>query len=212
MSLHRGGIDDMTWRNGTWAVLALLVLTGCGGGEPSPQPTPEATLPSSDEDIPVREIDAPIEAATYERFALAAGDLDLYAKGLAFENARLLDATQQTGDARMEAFVAALPEQTEPAAAESLGITVDRYRNVKQAVNDVLGKFDAQAMLQSIQSGTPSDTSAPPLGEAAAAMQAEIDDPYAGLDPVVAEAFAARKDELAQLRADNVALLFKAGA
>ena len=42
-------------------------------------------------------------------------------------------------------------------------------------------------------------------------MQAEIDDPYAGLDPGVAKAFAARKDELAKLRADNVALLFKAG-
>jgi hypothetical protein len=192
-------------------LLALLLLTACGGEAPATS-SPADTAITAEEDIPTREVEAPIEAATFERFALTAPDLDTYAKGLAYENARLVEATQKTGEEQMEAFVAALPEQTEPAAAASLGVSVDHYRNVKQAVNDVLSNFDAQAMLQSMQQSAASDATAPPLDENVAAMQAELDDPYAGLDPSVAEAFAARKSELEKLRADNVALLFKAGA
>jgi len=192
-------------------LMALLMLTACGGEAPTTS-SPQDTAAAVEEDIPTREVEPPIEAATFERFALAAPDLDTYAKGLAFENARLVEATQKTGEEQMEAFVAALPEQTEPAAAASLGVAVDHYRNVKQAVNDVLSKFDTQAMLQSMQQTAASDATAPPLDENVAAMQAELDDPYAGLDPAVAEAFAARKGELEKLRADNVALLFKAGA
>jgi hypothetical protein len=191
-------------------LFALLVLWGCGGQDDA-APAPDAESPTTDADIPTREVTAPIEAATFESFRLSVADLDVYRQGMAFENARLRAAAAETGDARMEAYIAALPEQSEPAAAASLNVSVDHYRAVKQAVSDVIGRFDLEAVLQSTQASAAAEGDAPPIDENIASVQAELDDPYAGLDAAVAEAFEARRAELSRLRADNIGLLMNTG-
>jgi cellulase/cellobiase CelA1 len=159
------------------------------------------------DEIPTREIDAPIEAATFAAYALTKGDLETYERGVAFENARLREAVGQGGAEGMSAFVAALPEQTEPAAAADAGVELDRYRNVKLAVADVLDRVAMRAT--KVVPDAPTDDAT--VHASVAEMQAAFDDPYAGLDPTVAQAFAVRLERLRTLHDENAALLAQAG-
>ena len=185
---------------------AALALSGCskptsGGISDQPSSTP-------DEELPTREVAPLVDVAEFKSYALTVGDLDASAKGVDLENAQVTEAVGKGGEAGMSAFVAALPEQTEPAAAQRLGYDVERYRTVKHRVADVLAKLAAQSARP--PGHGPSDDAT--LDPSVAAMQAEMDDPYAGLDPDVAKAFKARAAKLRELHDRNAALLEKAGA
>jgi hypothetical protein len=189
---------------------ACLLLAACGNERSATatrQTMEETGAAFSEEDIPTREVEAPIDAATFAGYALVAGDLDAYEKGVSFENARLREAIGHGGAEGMTAFVAALPEQTEPAAAAETGLDVERYRSVKSAVVDVLDRVALKGRQSA--SSAPADDAA--VHESVAEMQAAFDDPYAGLDGAVKQDFAARIARLRRLRDENVALLEQAG-
>jgi hypothetical protein len=189
--------------------LGLLLTTGCGeqSATTTRQTMEETGAAFAHVEPPTREVGAPIAAATFSSFRLTGADLAVYAKGIAFENARLRESVGRGGAEGMAAFVAALPEQTEPAAAAAAGVDVDHYRNVKLAVADVLDRVAARA--RPIVSDAPADDAV--LHDSAAQVQAALDDPFAGLEADVARTFSARLQQIQALHDDNAALLAQAG-
>jgi len=190
------------------ALAAALALAGCSKpttGDSTGEPTS-----TPDDELPTREVVPLVDVAEFQSYQLTLGDLDAYSKGVAFENERLNEAIGKGGAEGMSAFVAALPEQTEPAAAKLVGIDVERYRTVKHRIVDVLAKLATEASRARAADRGPSDDAE--VDPSVAAMQAEMDDPYAGLDPDVAQAFKARAARLRALHDANADLLAKAGA
>lgn len=178
-------------------VAASILLAGCGEA-PSTAPTAEPS-PLGE---PTRTVEVvPVEAAEFKTFALSLADVEAFEKGLAAENARILATSSEHGSDDVAAYVATLPEQTEPAAAEAAGVPVEHYRNVKQTILEVLYKVEAQPA----PAATAETNSA--LDPSVAGVQAALDDPYAGIDPVVATALRAAHPRLAALRAEHLALL-----
>jgi hypothetical protein len=207
------------------AALALALtatLAACGGKEdqaPADQAT-DATAAAPADDVGRN--DAPAAPAASES-PLAVTDLDAYARGMQQE-ARLLQAAsdkvaqaRQAGDkdAEATAMTDMAMMDTEVEGAKASGLDQARYLFVKNAVDTALGKAEMQAALQGMGAQASADQLPPEqrqqVEDGRAEMQAGVGDPWAGLAPDVAAAMQARKDELARLRAQAIALRLNAG-
>jgi hypothetical protein len=194
------------------AVLALtLPLLSQACGERKAASDEESAAATSPAERPAQQ---PQPAATQASYVLTASDLDAYEKGMSRENELLrvslqkLKAARSAGDT-VGAMAQAQPQQTEPEGARAAGVPVDRYREIKAAVGDVLGRAEAAQMMQS-QMGDTSGMDAATKAQMRANMaQAGAQaDPYGGLPSDVASAFRSRQARLETLRAENVKALF----
>jgi len=181
----------------TVVLLAAAMLSGCDDKAGTP-PAPQA--PSFPE--PTRTVEVvPVEAAEFQTFALSLPDIDVFEKGLSAENAHIRAAQAESGLDSVARYVATLPEQTEPAGAEAAAVPVEHYRNVKQTILEVLYKLDVQSRDHATGEGNAV------LHPSVAGVQAALDDPYAGIDTVVATALRAGHARLEALRSEHLTLL-----
>lgn len=152
-----------------------------------------------------------------EARALTLADLDTYARGKQKEielvsRARRDSETQADEAKKLALVMSALPQQTQEAAAEELGLSAAHYRQLTGAIDEVLGKREMSAAMAPAM--TELDTAALSEEERAQVranlreMEAAWGDPYEGLDPEVGTALEGRADELGALRAELVGLQF----
>jgi hypothetical protein len=136
--------------------------------------------------------------------ALQPDDLDAYAKGMRKEielrQAARDKAAKAKADNDQTAEISALAELTSvditKAGAGAAGVDRVRYEAIKNAVDHVLGVLDMNAAMAG-------------MGDAAQTAKLRSD-PWQGLDPAFAAALKARRDELAELRSQNMAILMDA--
>jgi len=133
---------------------------------------------------------SPAKAAANSSFALTEADVAAYEKGLAEEIA-LVRAAQDRGriaktpEARAAAVQGEWEDHTIPGGARAAGLSVDRYRKVRKAVNHVLETLDFQGKING-----PLELD---LEHAAPEMKQRLNsDPFAELAPASAAALQAR--------------------
>ena len=141
--------------------------------------------------------------------ALTDADLDAWERGMTKE-VELVQAAQQraatatTPQARGEAMQAQWKEQTMPGGAESAGLPLARYRDVRETVNGVLETLDFQGKIAGPLS---MDTT-----HATPEMRQRLaSDPYAALPPASAAALRARLDRIVPLWSKYMSLVAVAG-
>jgi hypothetical protein len=127
-------------------------------------------------------------------FAFTESDLEAYEKGLAAETALVLAARERGNNAKTleERAAAAQDEwddQTIPGGAKAAGISVERYRDVRKAVDRVLETLNYQGKIKGpleldLEHATPE------------MKQRLTSDPFAELSPVSAAALRARMNTL----------------
>lgn len=146
--------------------LALAPLAACAGGGDADSDSLAAAAGST---AAPPAADTPADAGA----ALGEADLDTYERALAAEVAVLRDAQARmaaatSGTDSMTALFAAADTETEPAAAESAGIAVERYRQLDQAFGAAIAARQMnpgmQAMMANVDTsylaGLPADQAA----------------------------------------------------
>jgi hypothetical protein len=184
-------------------VAITLIAGACGGdagdategaGAPGPAAGSEAASASAERDAPA---------------AFTAAELDAYMRGFAREiqlvrEAKERASTGRTPEERNEAWRAQQEEQTIPGGAESAGLPLERYEQVRKAVNGVLQTLDFQG---AIDGPMQMDTA-----RASAEMKQRLaGDPFTDLTPASAEALRGRLDQLTPLWAEYINLVAVAG-
>jgi len=215
-------MTNVLLRRATLALALTAVLAACGKGEAPATPQTPAT-PAAEATAPAENVgrgDAAPAAA--EQAPLAASDLDAYTRGMQQELALLKAAGDKIAQARKgndkDAEASAMMEMANLDAgsdgAKAAGLSPARYVFVKDAVDTALGKLEMQATMQSMGDPSQSDDLTPEQRQQAEAGRAQmastIGDPYQGMAADVAEAFKARQQALAQLRAQAIAARFEA--
>jgi len=124
-------------------VLLGVVFAGCGESE-------SGTTDSAGPSATVGKTAAGGEAEV--AFAFTDADLDAYIRGMHKEielvrAAKERGATAKTPEERGAAAQAEFDVNTIPAAAESIGVPVDRYRSTRRTVNRVLETLDFQGKI-----------------------------------------------------------------
>lgn len=190
-------------------LMLALTLGACGHGSP-PEDATDAGAPGAQAEAPAQPpVEAPAavpapDAAANAARPLQVDDLDAYAKGMQKEIEVRQAASDRAAKAKADhdqtAEVTALAELTSVdvtrAGAQAAGVDPARYGVIKNAVDHVLGAVEMNAMMAK-------------MGDAAQAQKFHSD-PYAALDPALAEALKSRQDELGKLRAQNMAILANA--
>jgi len=186
---------------------SLLALAACGGQGPSPNAgdaTPAKASTSDDGGRPP---------------ALAASHLDPLARGLAAENQHLEKAVRQLQAADSDAAQGLALAEIESARLDAVGgdaagLGAHAYRLLRDALFEHLGQIDTRVALEARYAEADTtgmdEASAAEARRVAAAVMAALPDPYADLDPALADALRQRQAELAGLRDANIALLFEA--
>lgn len=183
------------------ALLALALIAGACAGEAEQGADGSAAPGVAAGAQPAASADAPA--------AFTAAELDAYERGFAREielvrEARQRASTGRTPEERNEAWRAQQEEQTIPGGAESVGLPVERYRQVRKAVNGVLQTLDFQG---AIDGPMQMDTA-----RASAEMKRRLaGDPFTELAPASAAAMRERLDRLATLWAEYIRLTAVAG-
>ncbi|MGN2244992.1 hypothetical protein ACFWZU_15965 [Frateuria sp. GZRR33] len=188
-------------------LLLALTLGACGhGNTPDDQADAGASQAATEAPPPPQAPAAPTapEPAANPARPLQASDLDAYAKGMQKEIEMRQAASDKAAKAKaandQTAEITALAELTSvevtEAGAQAAGVDRARYNFIKDTVDHVLGTSDMNAMMAK-------------MGDAAQAQKMQSD-PYAGLEPDLAAALKSRQDELARLRAQNMAVLMNA--
>ncbi|HEU5051253.1 MAG TPA: hypothetical protein VFU00_13065 [Gemmatimonadales bacterium] len=147
-------------------------------------------------DRPEAEGEAPAAAAPAagEPTSFDGADVDAFARGLTRES-ELVRAAQEkartatTADERGAAMQAQWEDQTIPGGAEAAGMSVERYRAVRETITRTLRNLDFQGK---IEGPMQLDTA-----RATPEMRRMLEtDPYAELPPASAEALRTRIDQL----------------
>ena len=183
-------------------VLLGLALAACGGGQDGgvvdsagPSATVGATAAGGD--------------ATGVAFAFTDADLDAYIRGLRKEIELVKVAKERANAARTpeERGAAAQAEfdvNTIPAAADSIGVPLDRYRATRRTVNRVLETLDFQGK---IDGPMELDTA-----RASPEMKQRLaTDPFAELPPASATSLRSRLDEASAVWIEYVHLVAVSG-
>jgi hypothetical protein len=191
----------------------LMALGGCGG-HPHEDASTSAAGTAADAAVPIDGGD-PLPPL----FELAAEHLDPLARGLKAENDHLAQAVQQlqsadSDAAQLRALSDIEAERLDAIGAEAAGLESHDYRRLRDALYEHLGAVETRAALEAQYrdadtTGMDEATAAEARRQAAEVMAA-IPDPYADLDPALADALRQRQAELAGLRATHIGLLFKA--
>ena len=180
----------------TSLTITLLVLTGagCGSGDSA---TSTADSPGSRASTTAA---APFFTET---------DLDAYERGMKKEIEAVRAAQQQASSAtdaqqRGKAIQAQWEGATVPQGAEAAGLPVDRYRQVRDAVNEVFETLDFQGKIDGPLSMDMSRADA-------ATKERLARDPFSDLSSGSAAALRARMDRLVPIWAEYVTLTAVAG-
>jgi len=181
------------YNRGAFSAVALclsLSVAGCGGG---------GEAETSDTAVPSAAPGAAIGSGNADSapFAFVDADLDAYEKGMRKE-IELVQAAKARGDSaktpaeRGAASQAAFESSTAPAAAQAVGVPVDRYQATRRTVNRVFETLDFQGK---IAGPMELDTA-----RASPEMKQRLSsDPLAELDPASATALRARLDALSKV-------------
>lgn len=181
-------------------VLLGVVLAGCGESESGttdsagPSATVGKTAAGGDTEV---------------AFAFTDADLDAYIRGMNKE-IELVKAAKQRGAAaktpeeRGAAAQAEFDVNTIPAAAESIGVPVDRYRSTRRTVNRVLETLDFQGKIHG------------PMELDTARVSPEMKqrlatDPFTELPPASATSLRTRLDEASAVWIEYMNLVAVAG-
>jgi hypothetical protein len=128
---------------------------------------------------------------------ITAADLDAFEKGIARETELVREASDKarnakTAQERGEAIQAGFETNTMVAAAPATGLSVERYKAVRETLGTLLTTLDFQGKIDGPQS---LDTT-----RADAAMKARLaSDPYAAIDPAGAAELKARLSRIVPL-------------
>lgn len=199
---------------------ALLALGGCSGGDDADvsEDTEEVALEDSgdgyaDDGGTMNETGEEAPA-----LLLTADNLDELEQALAKENEGLqaaLDklAAADTDAGKLMALGEIDMEAIDAAAAETAGVSADEYSMLKDQLFEVLGAIEMREMLgkqfgDADMSGMDEATRAE-AEKNMAEMMAGVPDPFDGMDAGLADALRAKQASLAELRAQNIGLLFK---
>ncbi|HEX6573561.1 MAG TPA: hypothetical protein VF042_01205 [Gemmatimonadaceae bacterium] len=176
-------------------IALALVLAACSSGESKKV----ADSTSADTSIP-----APPQAVS-----LTAADLDGFEKGIAREIYLVKEGQErarraQTPVERGNAIQSTFEENTISGAVEASGLTVDRYRLVRQTLSRLLTTLDFQGRIDGPQSV---DTSL-----AGPEMRARLaSDPYEALDPASAQLVRDRLGKIVPLWVEYINLTVVGG-
>jgi hypothetical protein len=191
----------------------LMALGGCGG-DPHEDASTSAAGTAADAAVPMAG-DDPLPPLV----ELAAEHLDPLARGLKAENDHLAQAVQrlQSADsdaAQLRALSDIEAERLDAIGAEAAGLESHDYRRLRDALYEHLGAVETRAALEAqyrdADTNGMDEATAAEARRQAAEVMAAIPDPYADLDPALADALRQRQAELAGLRATHIGLLFKA--
>jgi hypothetical protein len=190
-----------------FAVAVFLSCAACGGrGEETEVATFEDQLA-----VPALEPAAAPAASTQAR--LTERDLDAYQRGMEAEVAAVRDAEEllrraRTREDSLNATLAATEMKTTEVGAHAVGMLVERYREVRGAVEEVLRARTSSGFVD--QQSASLDTSAVPPEHRARIreqVQAQVRQraaaevaAYARLSPTLVETFRARAPQLDSLR------------
>jgi hypothetical protein len=178
-----------------------LTLAGCGGGKENdaadsagPSATVGATAAGGDAEV---------------AFAFTDADLDAYIRGMRKEvelvkAAKERGAAAKTPEERGAAAQAEFDVNTIPAAAQAIGVPVDRYRATRRTVNRVFETLDFQGK---IAGPMEMDTA-----RASPEMKARLSsDPFTELPPASATSLRSRMDEASAAWIEYVTLVAVSG-
>lgn len=203
------------------ALPLLLALAGCGGAQDAASggtsTDTEATTAAA-ETADVVGTDAHAEGHPHPP-ALEPSHLDPLARGIAAENAHLaqavrqLQAAESDGD-QLHALTEIDAVRLDAIGARAAGLEAHEYRRLRDALYEQLGAVEMRTALEAqygaVDTSGMDDATAAEARRQAAEVMAALPDPYADLQPDLAEALRARQSELAALRAAHIGLLFEA--
>ena len=162
-----------------------LTLAGCGGGQQDA--TADSAGPSATVGATAAGGDAEVA------FAFTDADLDAYIRGMRHEvelvkAAKERGAAAKTPEERGAAAQAEFDVATIPAAAEAIGVPVDRYQSTRRTIHRVFETLDFQGKLAGPME---MDTA-----RASPEMKARLSsDPFTELPPASATSLRARMEE-----------------
>jgi hypothetical protein len=184
---------------------ALLGLAACGD-KPAQAPATDAAT-SAPTGTPAAPAAEPVaaEPAVAADSPLQVADIDAYVRGMGREVELLqaefhkIEQARAAGDsdAETEALFAMTGNDIDLGGAQAAGMPPARYGFVKNRIDEMQSKLDLLEGFRKMDADT-------------SAMQAEIGDPYAGIDADVATALKARQAQTAGLRAEALGLRVKA--
>jgi hypothetical protein len=149
-------------------------------------------------------------------FVLTAADLDAYERGVRreitiVEGAKAKVRSSRSGTDTLSALGTAIPQETQQKGAEAAGISVDRYRQVVDAVDAILAAADLDAPMTKMMADAAKDTAnVPPemraqLRENIATQRQQLEQQratrYKSVPPDVLPTFQRRAPGLDSLRA-----------
>jgi hypothetical protein len=191
----------------SWPVMMVAAIAACSGSRPDTAQSSDSARDSTGRVVPpsvgtgVPRAEAP--------FAFTDADLDAYGRGLQKE-IELVKAARARGDSaktpeeRGAASEAAFETTTAPAAAQAIGVAVDRYQATRRTVNRVFETLDFQGK---IPGPMEIDTA-----RASPEMKKRLTgDPLDELAPASAAALRARLDALSRVWIEYVKLVAVAG-
>lgn len=170
---------------GAASLILGLTLTGCGGGQDNT--TADSAGPSATVGATAAGGDAEVA------FAFTDADLDAYIRGMRKEvelvkAAKERGAAAKTPEERGAAAQAEFDVNTIPAAAQAIGVPVDRYQATRRTVNRVFETLDFQGK---IAGPMEMDTA-----RASPEMKARLaSDPFTELPPASAISLRSRMEE-----------------
>lgn len=182
----------------TWCVtVGLAGMVACGGAETESAASAQPSAPRAG------------ETAGTSGAAFTAADLEAYARGMAREVAAVRDAEKAEAAAtdaasRSRAMQMKWDTATIPQGAEAAGLPVERYRAVRESVNEVFKTLDFQGKIDG-----PMQIDLSRVDEATKARVAR--DPFSDLTAESAAALRAAMDRLVPIWIEYVKLTAVAG-
>lgn len=198
---------------------ALLALGGCGGDDADvSEDTEEVALDDSGDGYADDGETMDADGSEAAALLLTADNLDDLELGLVKENEGLQAALDKLAKADTDAGkLMALGEidmqAIDAEAADAAGVSADDYSTLKDQLFEVLGAIEMRQMMEKqfgdADMGGMDEATRAEAEKNMAEMMAGVPDPFEGMDPGLAEALRAKQARLAELRAQNIGLLFK---
>ncbi|KFN46552.1 hypothetical protein N787_10000 [Arenimonas metalli CF5-1] len=199
----------------------LLALGGCGGADDAAggdanvanAPMDEGTEAAAGADTPAAE-----DNGLPPPLALAPAHLDALVRGITAENAQLERAVREleAADGDTETLAALMGigiESLDDHGTAASGLDARDYPFLRNALYEHLDQLDTRNALQAhyrdIDTTGLDEATAAEARRVAAEVLAATPDPYADLDPALADALRQREGELTALRDANARLLMK---
>jgi hypothetical protein len=206
------------------AALAFAASTACRGKESNRDTARDTAAVEGHDESPETtaqatanpRVDSTAMPSQGQPFVLTAADLDAYERGVRREieivdGAKAKLHSSRSGSDTLSALGTALPQETQPKGAEAAGISVDRYRQVVDAVDAILAAADLDAPMTKMMADAAKDTASMPpemraqLREDLATQRQQLEQQratrYKSVPPDLLPTFQRRAPSLDSLRA-----------